>query len=713
MAESGLKFYILAPSPGLSLRNLTFKHGDTFALFNPEGDIVPGGLGELGLYHQGTRFLSRLELFCCETKPFLLSSSPSPDGLLIQVNLTNPDLFFGETFLPRGALHIRRTKLLYEGDYYEELVFTNYAFHELELPVILSFGADFADIFEVRGIKRRQRGHVLPPEIEEDRIRIRYHGLDGVVRVTEIVFSQKPLALTPNEARFLLRVSPKEKTNLGLVVRCLQGDETRERDFRSALFLRRKERQALVKASVRVETSNEHFNRWLERSEYDLFMMLTRTPYGLYPYAGIPWFNSIFGRDGLIVGFQTLWFNPQIARGVLEVLAQTQATERDPAQDAEPGKILHEMRFGEMAATGEIPFGRYYGSVDATPLFIILAGAYYERTQDLDFLRRLWLHLELALQWVENYGDLDGDGLLEYQPSEEGLVNKGWKDSHDSVFHRDGSPPTPPVALVEVQGYLYRAYLEMARMARALGKHDLVLAFLSKAEEVREKIRRFFWPEGAEFPALALDGRKRPCLVKTSNPGHLLFAEALKEEEALRLASRLLEPDLFSGWGLRTLSKKEILYNPVSYHNGSIWPHDNALIAQGLAFYGLKEPLDKLFRALFEASHYFPHYRLPELFCGFTRRAGEGPVHYPVACSPQAWASGAIFMLLAASLGLKFTGRGVAFIKPRLPDFLSWVRLKGLQVGEHTVDLECLRYEKDVVINVLRKPKTVEILVVK
>ncbi len=713
MAESGLKFYILASSPGLSPRNLTFKHGDTFALFNPEGDITPGGMGELGLYHRGTRYLSALELFCCETKPFLLSSSPSPDGLFIQVNLTNPDLFFGDLFLPRGSLHLRRLKLLYQGDYFEELVFTNYAPHSLKIPVILRFAADFADIFEVRGVKRIKRGHLLPPEVEEDRVRIRYHGLDGKTRATEILFSEAPQGLSPGEARFLLEVGPRERVNLALVVRCLEGEEDRRRTLREALVLRRKERKELLKKSVRVETSNEQFNRWLARSEYDLFMMLTRTPYGLYPYAGIPWFNTVFGRDGLIVGLQTLWFNPDIARGILSVLAQTQATEEDPARDAEPGKIIHEMRFGEMAAIGEIPFGRYYGSVDATPLFVILAGAYYERTQDLDFIKKLWVHLELALQWMENYGDLDGDGLLEYRPSLEGLVNKGWKDSHDSVFHADGRFPEPPIALAEVQGYLYRAYLEMARMSRALGKHDLVLSFLSRAERVREKIHRFFLPEGAEFPALALDGRKRPCLVKTSNPGHLLFAEALKEEEALALARKLLQPDLFSGWGVRTLSKREILYNPVSYHNGSVWPPDNALIAQGLAHYGLKDPLERIFRALFEASEYFPHARLPELFCGFSRRAGEGPVHYPVACSPQAWASGAVFMLLSASLGLKFTERGLAFVKPRLPEFLSWVRLMGLRVGEHTVDLECLRYGKDVVINVLRKPKTVEILVIK
>ncbi len=714
MAEGGLKFYILAPSPGLSPRNLTFKHGDTFALFSAEGDILAGGLGELGLYHRGTRFLSRWELYCCHTKPFLLSSSLSPDGLLIQVHLTNPDLLLGDNlFIPRGSLHIRRTKVLYEGDYYEELVFTNYSVVTLDIPVALFFAADFADIFEVRGLRREKRGHILPPVVEEDTVRILYHGLDAVTRTVEIFFSEPPASLRPGQAQFTLRLAPKERRQLVLGVRCLEGEERSRREYRTALFLRRRERERLLARSVRVETSNEQFNLWLERSANDLFMMLTYTPYGLYPYAGIPWFNTVFGRDGLIVGLQTLWFCPEIARGVLEVLAKTQATERDPVRDAEPGKILHEMRYGEMAATGEVPFERYYGSVDATPLFIILAGAYYERTQDVDFIRKLWPHLELALHWIEDFGDRDKDGFVEYEPSEEGLVNKGWKDSHDSVFHADGTFPRPPIALVEVQGYVYRAYLEMAKLARALGKHDLFLPFLSKAEALRERIRERFWDETQGFMALALDGWKVPCQVKTSNPGHLLFAEAVRPEEARFLVRGLFEPDMFSGWGIRTLSQKEALFNPVSYHNGSIWPHDNALIAEGLSRYGYREELERVFRGLFEASHHFPHHRLPELFCGFTRRPGEGPVHYPVACSPQAWSSGVVFMLLAASLGLRFTGKGLCFVRPGLPDFLSWVRLEGLSVGEHRLDLEFIRYERDVVVNVLAKPETVEVMVIK
>ncbi len=714
MAEGGLKFYILAPSPGLSPRNLTFKHGDTFALFNPEGDIVTEGLGEQGIYHQGTRFLSRLELYCCNAKPFLLSSSISPDGILIQVNLTNPDLLMGhELFIPRGSIHIRRTKLLFEGDYYEELVFTNYSVFDLEIPVTIFFGTDFVDIFEVRGVKREKRGHILPPEVKEDSVEVTYHGLDGVVRRLQLGFSEPPQVLRPGQAQFLLKLFPKERKGVILRVRCLVGEEREPKKYETALFLRQRERREILRKSVRVETSNEQFNLWFERSVNDIVMMLTRTPQGLYPYAGIPWFNTVFGRDGLIVGLQTLWFNPDIARGVLRVLAETQASEKDPRRDAEPGKIVHELRLGEMASTGEVPFGRYYGSVDATPLFVILAGAYFERTKDFEFIRNIWHNLELAVHWIEEYGDRDRDGFVEYEPSEEGLVNKGWKDSHDSVFHRDGTFPRPPIALVEVQGYVYKAYLEMAKLARALGKHDLVLSFLSKAESLRNKIREKFWDSVGGFFVIALDGKKVPCRIKTSNSGHLLFAEAVKETEAASLVHALFQEDMFSGWGIRTLSKKELLFNPVSYHNGSVWPHDNALIGEGLSKYGFKEELERIFEGLYEASHYFPYHRLPELFCGFSKRAGEGPVHYPVACSPQAWSSGAVFMLLSATLGLRFTQKGLCFVRPRLPGFLDRVKLEGLRVGENRVDLEIVRYEKDVVVNVIEKPKEVEVMVIK
>ncbi|HHI96745.1 MAG TPA: amylo-alpha-1,6-glucosidase, partial [Thermodesulfatator atlanticus] len=364
-------------------------------------------------------------------------------------------------------------------------------------------------------------------------------------------------------------------------------------------------------------------------------------------------------------------------------------------------------------ATGEIPFARYYGTIDATPLFLILAGAYYERTRDLNLIRELWPNIEAAWRWMEEYGDLDGDGFLEYQASEEGLVNKGWKDSHDSVFHADGSMAKPPIALVEVQAYAYQAYLKTALLAHALGKKDLSEILLQKANNVKENLRKTFWDEELGTFVLALDGEKQPCRVRTSNAGHVLFCEAADERQASLVAQHLFARDSFSGWGIRTLSSKEILYNPVSYHNGSVWPHDNALIAWGLSLYNFKFYLNRLIKGLCDASVYFPYHRMPELFCGFSRRPDQGPTPYPVACNPQAWSAGAVFLLLAACLGLKFTGHGLCFCRPTLPRFLRKVQLRNLWVNGATLDLDIINHQTDVTINVLRKPKEIEIMVLK
>ena len=708
------KFYILATSPGLAKEALILKHGDTFALFDPYGDIRQEGLGEQGLYYAGTRYLSRLELRFCHVRPFLLNSAATRDNLMVASDLTNPDLMLeGEEFLPRGSVHILRQKFLYQGVCYEAVRVENFSPCHIHLPLSFHFGADFVDIFEVRGVKRKKRGRYHEPEIKESEVCFKYLGLDGKLRTTKLLFEPRPVSLTRDEALFYLDLKPKERTNLFLVVVCLLDEEEDFVPFTKAYLSARQELKELKRQSSQVHTPQEHFNAWLKRSESDIFMMLTKTPYGLYPYAGIPWFNTVFGRDGIITALECLWLNPEIAKGVLRFLAATQATTFDPARDAEPGKIIHEIRLGEMAATGEIPFARYYGTIDATPLFLVLAGAYYERTQDLALIRDLWPHLEAAWRWMEDYGDLDGDGFLEYQASEEGLTNKGWKDSHDSVFHADGTLAQPPIALVEVQAYAYQAYLKLALLAHALGKKDLSESFLIKADTLKEKLDRVFWDEDLGTYVLALDGEKRPCRVRTSNAGHVLFCEAADEEKALCVAQSLFARDSFSGWGIRTLSTKEVRYNPVSYHNGSVWPHDNALIACGLSRYHLKGYLNRLVKALSEASTYFPYHRLPELFCGFSRRPDQGPTPYPVACNPQAWAAGAVFLLLAACLGLKFTPKGICFCRPTLPRFLKKIQLRNLQVAGMSIDLDIVNHETDVTINVLRKPKELEIMVLK
>ena len=411
-------------------------------------------------------------------------------------------------------------------------------------------------------------------------------------------------------------------------------------------------------------------------------MLTTELPTGPYPYAGVPWFNAPFGRDGLITALQGLALQPELARGVLSYLAATQATEVIEAQDAEPGKVLHETRNGEMAALGEMPFGRYYGSADATPLFVLLAGAYYERTADRQFAESIWPHVEAALAWIDNFGDRDGDGFVEYERrAEDGLIHQGWKDSDDAVSHADGTLASGPIALCEVQSFVYAARLAGAVLARALDLPERAAALERQAEALRAQFETAFWCDDLGTFALALDGEKRPCRIRTSNAGLCLLGGIVSPARAARLARDLVSPDMFCGWGIRTLAANEVRFNPMGYHNGAVWPHDNSLIAYGASRYGLKDLTALVLSGLFAAATYFDLNRMPELFCGFDREPGEGPVPYPVACAPQAWAAGAVFLLLDGCLGLSVSGveRQVWLHQPRLPSFVPELRITNLK----------------------------------
>jgi glycogen debranching enzyme len=711
------QFAIHATAPPADDRTRVLKNEETFAVFDHYGDIRHAGLGEQGLYHAGTRFLSGFQLLLDGHRPLLLSSTVRQDNASLTVDLTNPDWYQGDDLLvPRDTLHILRSCFLWEGACYTRVQLRNYGQSAAAVDLTFSFSADYVDIFEVRGMRRQRRGGMLPADTGDDCVVLAYEGLDGVTRRTRLDFAPMPDEVTAGHARYRTQVAPREELTCDLIVTC-----STEAVARGAAFEQAREQvvQALrrrAESDAPVVTSNEHFNHWWNRSAADLHMMVTRTPHGPYPYAGVPWFSTAFGRDGIISALQHLWLNPELARGVLGYLAAEQADAVDPSRDAQPGKILHETRRGEMAALGEIPFGRYYGSADATPLFVVLAGAYYRRTADAEFVHRLWPHVERALQWIDAYGDPDGDGLFEYaRQSADGLVTQGWKDSWDSVFHADGSLAEPPVALCEIQAYTYAAWRAAADLALVVGAPDRAATLLESADELQRRFERTFWCEELASYALALDGNKRPCRVHTSNAGHCLFAGIASEARAARTARTLLSAASFSGWGIRTVAATEARYNPMGYHTGSIWPHDNALIAMGMSGYGLRQEVVKVFSGLFDASMFIELQRMPELLCGFERRPDTGPTLYPVACAPQSWAAGSVFQLLQACLGMTIDAprRRGEFRRPVLPPWLARVTITGLKVGDASVDLGLERHRRDVGINLTRRRGAVEVLVLK
>jgi glycogen debranching enzyme len=704
-------FYIPATGPSTRPRR-TLKHGDCFAVLDSHGDIgaTPGGPD--GVYYADTRFLSHLEMTLNGLQPLLLGSNLRDDNTVLTVDLTNPDMFFEKRLLlPKDTLHIVRTLFLGRATAHQRLALRNHGDRPVRLHLSLTFGCDFADIFEVRGMQRRRRGAKSERVIGPNDVLLNYEGLDRKTRQTALCFEPAPTQLTASSASFRLNLPPGESAVLFLAVSC-DGREQRPAPFYKGLLAAHHDLKRSTRDVATVTTSNALFNEVLCRSMSDLYMLTTATPQGPYPYAGIPWYSTTFGRDGIITALQMLWFDPSIARGVLRRLAHYQAKDYDPDADAEPGKILHEMREGEMAALREVPFGLYYGSVDSTPLFVMLAGYYAERTGDWELIDELWPAIDAALRWIDGPGDPDRDGFVEYhRTNDEGLVNQGWKDSVDAIFHADGRLAEGPIALAEVQGYVFAAKCLAARCARRLGHPKQEAALAASAVRLAERFETAFWCPEIETYALALDGAKQPCRVRASNAGQVLFTGIASDERARRVGRGLLEPRFFSGWGIRTVASEERRYNPMSYHNGSVWPHDNALIALGLAKYGLKPQLDRVFRGLFDAASYMDLRRLPELFCGFKRSRSRGPTLYPVACSPQAWASGTPFTLIQASLGLEFEPalREIHFRNPRLPPFLDEVVLRNLQLGESSVDLAIRRHGEDVSIQVLRSEGTIRV----
>jgi|Deesub1362A_J573_1020465.scaffolds.fasta_scaffold00364_22 glycogen debranching enzyme len=702
------------------------KEGDLFLTTLPDGDVPEGNLAGLGLYYRDTRFLSCLEHFINDARPVLLSSA-TRGSHFSQIELTNAELRAGDRVIPLQTIHLRLLRVMRHA-LYQRLRLVNYNLFEVTLTLRVLIGSDFRDIFEIRGTDRPRRGSHLEPVKSSKSFTLRYRGLDEIVRGCRVVFDLPPAGMRVEADRalctFHLTLPPQRKVHLTWLIQPVtdldEGDATRalpagrglEMSFVSTAVDQANEYRKWKRQCTRFVTDNEVFNHSLERSVTDLRALYTAYSDGRIVEAGIPWYAAPFGRDALITGWQTLILNGDIARDTLRFLSRHQGREVDESREVEPGKILHEMRRGEMANCGEILHTPYYGSIDATPLFVILLGEYYAWTGDRGLLEEMRDALEIALSWCREYGDRDGDGYMEYLGQVEGgLTNQGWKDSWDAVVHPDGKLAEPPIALVEVQAYWYLALEHGARLLAELGDEDGACRLRMEARDLKQRFTRHFWMPDKDCLAFALDGRKEPVATVVSNMGHCLFTEILDPDAAGKVARRLFQSDMYSGWGIRTMSKWEKPYNPMSYHNGSIWPHDNAIIAVGLRRYGFLSQLEHLFTRLYEASLHFPYYRLPELFCGFTRRPTGGPVRYPIACDPQAWAIGSTFMFLQAMLGLSCSEDGLQIKKPILPAWLRELKLENLRVRGGVVDLGFTRSREGTHCYLLRKEGDLRVII--
>ena len=697
-------------------RLLATKENDMFLYADNDGNLRGGPHG-MGLYFKDTRFLSVYVLTIAGRLPVLLSSS-AERAYMSYVDLTNPDLWEDSRItVPQQTLNVRRTRVV-SARLLERIRFKNYNEHAIRVPVDLTFGADFADIFEVRGLRRKRHGLFFKPKVEGHRVVFGYRGEDEVFRETQI-----DLGAVPDRVEIdggMVRVGfdldlPAHQTRLfTILVEPVIGEERPPAiTFDAAVHELRRSYEEWERECTSIYTDNELFNTLLHRGQRDLRALVTQVAGGRFISAGIPWYVAPFGRDALITSHQILMLNPRPARDSLRILAAYQGRQVDHWRDEEPGKILHEIRQGELANAFYVPHSPYYGAADSTPLFLMLVGTYFKWTNDRAFIEEMLPHVDLALEWIDRYGDMDGDGFVEYQRrSPRGLDNQGWKDSYNAVVHTDGTLAKPPIALAEVQAYVYCAKQRIADVFDAFGRADRATVLREQAATLKRRFHEAFWMEDERFYAMALDGDKRQVRTVTSNPAHGLYCELLEDDGALEVGARLLQPDMFSGWGVRTMSKTAVAYNPMSYHNGSVWPHDNAFIAAGLKRYGMHRQTNRIGTAIFDAAIHADYMRLPELFCGFTRRTPNRPVGYPVACSPQAWAAGSPFLLLQAMLGLSARAHDnvLTINNPVLPPWLNSVELRNMRVGDSTLSLAFRREGDMTAFSMLSKQGSVRVL---
>jgi glycogen debranching enzyme len=679
------------------VNNLTLIDGKTFLATSVAGDITPAGAPDVGFFHQDTRFLSELELRIDGHRSVVLSSN-TEKTFASQIELTTGNITLRDSFdLPENTIHIRREQLLHDDVLFDRFTFENFNLKSVDFRVEVVFDADFVDVLQVRGVARAMHGQYYKPIIEDNSLTFSYRGLDGVLRQTVIGVSPTPTSLHERTAHWDLHLEPLKRVSLEVhIAPYVEGETDKERNFNFQQGLQAR-RQAFAwweSESTHFKSSNDVFDEALRTSIGDFHAL--RIPAGEEHIiaAGIPWFATIFGRDSIIAAYQTLSLNPRLAKDTLRVLARLQGTKMDDWRDEEPGKIVHEHREGEMTRCGEMPFGPYYGSIDATPLFLVLLSETFNWTADEELVRDMLPHVYRALEWMNKYGDLDGDGFLEYQRrSPKGLINEGWKDSWDANMHRDGRVAEPPIALAEVQGYQYDAKFRMASLLRLFGDAKTADRLKKEAVELAKKFEKAYWMPEQNFYSMALDKEKKQLGVISSNAGHLLWSRIISRDRARIVSERIMERDLYSGWGVRTLANSEPVFNPLSYHRGSVWPHDNSLIAHGMALSEMRGEATRILTTLFHAALNFRDYRLPELFCGVERREHDAPVHYPVSCSPQAWASGSLFLMLTSVLGIRPSAprKELNIINPELPSWLDHLHIRNLRIGKSRVGLDFTR----------------------
>ena len=687
--------------------NLTLIDGKTFLSTTVAGDIVPAGAPDVGFFHDDTRFLSHLELRINGQASIVLSSN-TEKTFVSQIELTTEQMKLRDSYeIAENTIHIRRQQLLDGHVLFDRLSLVNFNRDELSLSLELLFDADFVDVFQVRGTARTVHGQYYRPVSQGHYLSFFYRGLDGLLRQTRVEMRPAPSRLEEKSALWDVKLPSMKHFEIEVIITPMIGEKPRERlncEFGACLRERRHRFAKWENSSTQFSSNNSLFDAVIHTAASDFHALQISEDGHHILGAGIPWFATIFGRDAIIAAYQALSLNPQLAIDTLQVLADTQGKEENDWQEEQPGKILHEFRQGEMTRCGELPFGPYYGALDSTPLFLILLSETYNWTADTGLVKKLLPAAYRALDWIQRYGDLDHDGFLEYlRRSPKGLINQAWKDSWDAYLRADRTASPPPIAPVEVQGYVYDAKYRMAPLLRNFGDADRSERLQQEAAELLRRLDEAYWMPERNYFAMVLDGEKRQLKSIGSNPGHLLFSRAVARDKARAITTRLMRPDMFSGWGWRTVSEEEPTFNPLSYHRGSVWPHDNSLIAHGMALNEFRRPAIQVFTSLFQAALNFRNYRLPELFCGVQRREHDEPVHYPVSCSPQAWASGSWFLMLTSILGIRPSApeKELHIINPELPDWLDHLRIRNLRIGNSRVGLDFTRHRERTFCNVV------------